>query len=763
MRQQRQSKVPLRYEDTIHNINNSKHSKQKTVSKNKSNSKEYVNSKESDDAVRDGENNVNLEPNREEGEENTGVFGTDDYEVHSSTDSDNKRPTSPLQGNNGNNCSPNADGSLPKPVYKIFSYASMVMSDAIPNSLDFIPTLITESGNEVVIFDEEIVQKGSERWCLTVCGHFVSYDMHINELRDEVGMNIVLEKGPWMVRNKLLFVQKWSSEIGMSMVEPKKLPVWVKLSNVPLEAWCVKGISAMASSLGKRILMDTVTATMCHKGIGNFGYARVLVEMDAEKDLKSEIEIQYVDKGNNIKGNKKVQVVYDWKPPKCSHCKVFGHEIKGCKKGGDVLSGDKNDRGYGDQKADTITDFSIQGRRKQHWNNRPSIYANQQHQYQQNKKEFRRKQPENANNVKNNSEANYAERNKWKVKDNAVKDIRSTANKYSILDLLPEDNDLELKTLKERMIVDTFLNEKIQPTLLESITWSKDMIKYFKDKWEIDRIKESGVDIEEDVLEVNNGTTNVMRDKDISETRLKSKKLVKACDRVFQRWSWVSNMQDCIKGCRIVIGWDDDETSVQVIHKTSQSIFLNEKRYVNGNPWGLAGDLNVTLHPNEHSCGSSVMSCDMIEFQECLNKIEEFLPLVKEKWSHDSNGVYMYQVVQKMKKLKSPLNHLGWSKGSIFKRVELLREKLQKVQTEIDKEPHNFSLRDVEATLVKEFHDAEASDEEKFLWQQAKIKWLSEGDKNSSYFHKVLKGRNNKSKNVVPLFLDLLFMSCKYK
>ncbi|GJY35773.1 RNA-directed DNA polymerase, eukaryota, reverse transcriptase zinc-binding domain protein [Tanacetum coccineum] len=48
-----------------------------------------------------------------------------------------------------------------------------------------------------------------------------------------------------------------------------------------------------------------------------------------------------------------------------------------------------------------------------------------------------------------------------------------------------------------------------------------------------------------------------------------------------------------------------------------------------------------------------------------------------------------------------------------------------------------------EANLVKEFCEAE-SDEEKFLHQQAKIKWLCDGDKNSSYFHRVLKGRNNK-------------------
>ncbi|GKC51308.1 hypothetical protein Tco_1074053 [Tanacetum coccineum] len=47
--------------------------------------------------------------------------------------------------------------------------------------------------------------------------------------------------------------------------------------------------------------------------------------------------------------------------------------------------------------------------------------------------------------------------------------------------------------------------------------------------------------------------------------------------------------------------------------------------------------------------------------------------------------------------------------------------------------------------LLPIFHEAEA-DEEKFLYQQTKIKWLSGGDKNTSYFHKVLKGRNNRSK-----------------
>ena len=110
----------------------------------------------------------------------------------------------------------------------------------------------------------------------------------------------------------------------------------------------------------------------------------------------------------------------------------------------------------------------------------------------------------------------------------------------------------------------------------------------------------------------------------ILETRLKSKKLHKTCDKVFQGWEWTLNMQCCTKGCRITLGWDEQEVSIQVLNKTSQSMFwvicddqykikcfytfvyaANEggdrrnlwkelhqnSRFVNGKPWGIAGTL----------------------------------------------------------------------------------------------------------------------------------------------------------------------------
>nr|GEU70676.1 hypothetical protein [Tanacetum cinerariifolium] len=360
----------------------------------------------------------------------------------------------------------------------------------------------------LTVKDSSVVRDIERKWAIS-CNK-------ISSKKPYASMNDVLEKGPWMVKNKPLFVKKWSSKIGMEKVEHKKIPILVKIINVPLETSCVNGISALASSLRKPMLTDTMTANMCHKGIGNLGYARVLVEMDAAKELIHEIEIQYIDKSNNIKGNKKVQVVYDWKPPVCTHCKVFWHEIRKCMNGGVVTNGDEG-----------------------------------------------------------------------------------------------------IKNAKK-------VNENVEE-------YREDMIDYFKEKWEEDGLKERNVDNKanemNDVLEINNGTTKVMRDNEINGIE----------GRVLNEDSY-----------GIIVGWDVDETNVQVLHKTNQSVF-------------------------------SVISAAKYEFK----------------------------MVQRQLIQESPVSEMSTSK----------------VQIDIDKDPHNHTLRDVEAKLVIDFYEAKA-DEEKFFYQQANIKDL---------------------------------------
>ncbi|GKC83893.1 RNA-directed DNA polymerase, eukaryota, reverse transcriptase zinc-binding domain protein, partial [Tanacetum coccineum] len=528
------------------------------------------------------------------------------------------------------------------------------------------------------------------------------------KFRDEIGLNTVMEKGPWMVRNKPLFVQKWSSEIIMQKVEPRKMPVWVKINNVPLEAWSVKGISALASGLG--ILMDTITAKMCHKGIGSLGFARVLVEMDAAKDLKTKIEIQYTDKSNNIKGK-----VFEW--------------------GAIDSTMDQPDENPRDNvrectmpQQERNPKFVEQGQRKLFQNQRQNNGPWRMGKPENIKQEYRKRQRNGENNEKS-KQNNKFNNNKWKVGNNSVNNIRTSANKFSILESLPEDNEAELKMLKEKIIVDKFLVAKIQPTVNESITWSKDMIEYFKVKWA--EIKENkgndtndGSDME-DVIEINKGSTSILRENEIS---------VKFDFKCLYTFVYAAN-----DGIDRINLWEE---------------LIHENSFVDGKPWCLAEDLNVTLQPNEHSCRSSVMTSDMLEFQECLNNIEvedicssglhytwtknlqktkagNMIRILKKLDRVMSNGEFMKTFpyahaknsslllvknkgkifmdvlcIKLLKSLKSPLSKLAWCKGNLHKRVESLRAQFQKVQTDIDNDPFSHVLRDSKANLpVKEVED----------------------------------------------------------
>ena len=92
--------------------------------------------------------------------------------------------------------------------------------------------------------------------------------------------------------------------------------------------------------------------------------------------------------------------------------------------------------------------------------------------------------------------------------------------------------------------------------------------------------------------------------------------------------------------------------------------------------------------------------------------------------------------------LKKPLNKLNWKEGNIFETVENLKLKLRECPKLVDANPHDELLKSEEAEVLELYNEA-ISDEEKLLFQQAKINWISKGDKNSRYFHQVIKSRKH--------------------
>nr|GEW18690.1 zf-CCHC domain-containing protein/UBN2 domain-containing protein [Tanacetum cinerariifolium] len=75
------------------------------------------------------------------------------------------------------------------------------------------------------------------------------------------------------------------------------------------------------------------------------------------------------------------------------------------------------------------------------------------------------------------------------------------------------------------------------------------------------------------------------------------------------------------------------------------------------------------------------------------------------------NGYAMFQLVHKLKSLKTQLSKLSWKNGNLFNRVKELKGKLSGIQVNIDKDPLNKELREEEVKVLDEYITA-ADDEE---------------------------------------------------
>ncbi|KAL2246259.1 UNVERIFIED_CONTAM: hypothetical protein Sindi_2894100 [Sesamum indicum] len=93
-------------------------------------------------------------------------------------------------------------------------------------------------------------------------------------------------------------------------------PIWGTLPSLPLECWHPNTLGKIGSRLGTPIAMDSLTMKM-----EQVSYARILVEVDASKNLIDEVEFVMP---NGI--TRKQPVVYEFTPKFCTACNRFGHK-----------------------------------------------------------------------------------------------------------------------------------------------------------------------------------------------------------------------------------------------------------------------------------------------------------------------------------------------------------------------------------------------------------------------------------------------------
>ncbi|GJY03561.1 reverse transcriptase domain, reverse transcriptase zinc-binding domain protein [Tanacetum coccineum] len=121
-------------------------------------------------------------------------------------------------------------------------------------------------------------------------------------------------------------------EVNLKKEEIKLAPLWVKLHHVPIVAYSEVGLSLIATQLGCPIMMDSYTSNMCVSSWGRSTYARILIEISAEKELLESMVIAIPMSNGMGHSLATVEIEYEWKPPRCSTCVIFDHVTEKCPK-----------------------------------------------------------------------------------------------------------------------------------------------------------------------------------------------------------------------------------------------------------------------------------------------------------------------------------------------------------------------------------------------------------------------------------------------
>ena len=124
----------------------------------------------------------------------------------------------------------------------------------------------------------------------------------------------------WQIMGRPVWLRRWCPGIEPLKMCFEKVPVWVRLYNIPAEYWTIEGVGCVASAIGVPIQTDSPP-----EEAPRLSYARVCVEVIVRDNLPDEIELEISDGVIVL-----VRVEYAWKPEWCEVCKVVGHSLEKC-------------------------------------------------------------------------------------------------------------------------------------------------------------------------------------------------------------------------------------------------------------------------------------------------------------------------------------------------------------------------------------------------------------------------------------------------
>ncbi|GAA0155286.1 hypothetical protein LIER_13048 [Lithospermum erythrorhizon] len=130
-----------------------------------------------------------------------------------------------------------------------------------------------------------------------------------------------LDSGPWSFCRRPLLLRPWV--VGMPIDKPNvsKVPVWVRYPSIPVECWNGEALSRLSSFIGQPLYVDRNTSEQIR-----MDFASMCIEISVEAQL-----FDYLPLNIAVGTVHRQKCVYEWVPPICKQCMVFGHCTDSCK------------------------------------------------------------------------------------------------------------------------------------------------------------------------------------------------------------------------------------------------------------------------------------------------------------------------------------------------------------------------------------------------------------------------------------------------